>query len=58
MRVMSFGYDARTHSSSPLSNDHLHGHAEQLLESLTMKRDVTNVCSSPYESNGIVLIVV
>lgn len=42
-RVISFGYDARTHSASPLSQQHLHGHAEQLLGDLTRKRDVTNV---------------
>lgn len=59
MRVISFGYDARTHSASPLSQQHLHGHAEQLLENLTRKRDVTDVRKIPYEIiTGILLNVI
>lgn len=43
IRVFSYGYDARTHSSSPLSSDHLLGHAEDFLETFTMRRDLTEV---------------
>lgn len=56
IRVISFGYDARTHSSSPLSQQHLHDHAEQLVENLTRRRNVTKVCGTQYEiAPGIVI---
>lgn len=59
IRVISFGYDARTHSSSPLSQQHLHSHAEQLVENLTRRRDVSNVRQISYPIvTGIILIVI
>ena len=43
IRVLTYGYDARTHSSSLLSREHLHDHAEQLVEELRRERTITNV---------------
>ena len=43
IRVLSYGYDARTHSSSLLSQEHLHDHAEQLVEELRRERTITQV---------------
>ena len=43
IRVLSYGYDARTHSSSLLSQEHLHDHAEQLIEELRRERTITEV---------------
>lgn len=43
IRVMSYGYDARTHGSEPLTHEFLHGHAEQLVQDVTDKRMDTNV---------------
>ena len=43
IRVLSYGYDARTHSSSHLSQEHLHDHAEQLIEELRRERTITEV---------------
>ena len=43
IRVLSYGYDARTHSSSLLTQEHLHDHAEQLIEELRRERTITKV---------------
>ena len=43
IRVLSYGYDARTHGSSPFSQEHLHGHAEQLIRELRRERTITEV---------------
>ena len=43
IRVLSYGNDARTHSSSLLSQEHLHDHAEQLIEELRSERMITKV---------------
>ena len=43
IRVLSYGYDARTHSSSLLSQENLHDHAEQLIEELRRERTITEV---------------
>ena len=43
IRVLSYGYDARTHSSSFLSRENLHDHAEQLIEALRRLRTITEV---------------
>ena len=43
IRVLTYGYDARTHSSSLLSQEHLHDHAEQLIEELRRERTITDV---------------
>ena len=43
IRVFSYGYDARTQSSSLLSREHLHDHAEQLIEELRRERMLTEV---------------
>ena len=43
IRVLSYGYDARTHSSSLLSRENLHDHAEQLIEELRRERAITEV---------------
>jgi len=47
IRVLSYGYDARTHSSSLLSREHLHGHAEQLIEELRRERTITETTRRP-----------
>ena len=43
IRVLSYGYDARTHSSSLMSQQHLHDHAEQLIVELRRERTNTEV---------------
>ena len=42
-RVLSYGYDARTSGSTPLSEQYLHDHAYELIGSLAMKREMTDV---------------
>ena len=43
IRVLSYGYDVRTQSTSPLSQENLHDHAEQLIEELSRERQTTKV---------------
>lgn len=57
IRVLSYGYDARTHSTSPLSSKHLLDHAENFLETLTMERDLTEVLKEFKKPRGTVLTV-
>jgi hypothetical protein len=49
VRVMTYGYDAKTHSSGTLTQEFLHGHAEQFVQDVTERRQDTEVCqiSSP-----------
>ncbi|KAK1613488.1 hypothetical protein BDP81DRAFT_513692 [Colletotrichum phormii] len=44
-RVLCWGYDANTHSSSSVSIQYLYDHARELVADLTRKRGLTNVCN-------------
>jgi hypothetical protein len=42
-RVLSYGYDARTSGDTPLSEQYFHDHAYELIGSLAMEREMTDV---------------
>ena len=42
-RVISWGYDANTHSTSPISAQHLYDHAKTLVSDLCLNRKLTKV---------------
>jgi len=42
-RILSYGYDARTHGSSPISNQYLFAHAQEFVTALVQQREKTNV---------------
>lgn len=42
-RIFSWGYDSRTHSSTPVSEEFIWGHGTNLVSDLTLERDATNV---------------
>lgn len=42
-RVITWGYDANTHSSSRVSCQYLYDHARQLVSDLCRKRELTEV---------------
>ena len=43
-RIFSYGYDSRTHGSSPVSEQYIWQHATALISDLTLIREETNVC--------------
>ena len=43
IRVLSYGYDARTYGSSLLNREHLNNHAERLIEELRKERTIAEV---------------
>lgn len=45
-RIFSWGYDANTHSTSPISAQYLYDHATTLISDLCLKRRMTNVLIS------------
>lgn len=45
-RIMSWGYDANTHSNSQISAQYLYDHAKTLISDLCLKRDRTKVLKS------------
>jgi hypothetical protein len=47
-RIMSWGYDARTHSFSHIGGKYIYDHGRTLISDLCVKRALTKV----YESNG------
>lgn len=47
-RILAFGYDGRTHDSTPLSCQKLHEHAISLVTDLTLYRRSTDVCLYTY----------
>lgn len=44
-RIFSWGYDSRTHGSTPVSEEFIWGHGINLVSDLTLERDATNVRS-------------
>jgi hypothetical protein len=42
-RIFSWGYDANTHSNSPISVQYLDDHATQLVSDLTLERQLSEV---------------
>lgn len=42
-RILTWGYDANTHSTSRISAQHLYDHAKTLVSDLCLKRRVTEV---------------
>jgi hypothetical protein len=42
-RILSWGYDANTHSTSPISTQSLYDHAKTLISDLCLKRRLTEV---------------
>ncbi len=50
-RILSWGYDANTHSTSPISAQYLYDHARTLVSDLCLKRRLTKVLESSVESD-------
>lgn len=42
-RILSWGYDANTHSTSPISAQYLYDHARTLVSDLVLERKLTKV---------------
>lgn len=42
-RILSFGYDSRTHASTPVSEDFIWAHGKTLITDLTLEREATEV---------------
>lgn len=42
-RIMTWGYDSRTHARNPISSQHLHDHADTLVSDLWLEREMTSV---------------
>ena len=42
-RIFTWGYDANTHSDSPISVQYLYDHATQLVSDLTLERQLSEV---------------
>lgn len=49
-RICSWGYDANTHSTSPISAQYLYDHATTLISDLCLKRSMTNVLKYLYRN--------
>lgn len=45
-RIMAWGYDSNTHSSSLISAQYLHDHADTLVSDLCLERALTSVSAS------------
>ncbi|MCJ1423210.1 hypothetical protein MMC29_001092 [Sticta canariensis] len=59
-RVISWGYDANTHSNSPISAQHLYDHAKTLVSDLCLNRKLTKTQTRPivfvaHSLGGIIL---
>jgi len=52
-RILSWGYDANTHGTSPISAQYLYDHARTLVSDLCLKRRLTKVLESSVESSPL-----
>lgn len=43
-RIFSYGYDSRTHASTPVSNQFIWQHGQALIADLTLQREETQAC--------------
>jgi hypothetical protein len=55
-RILSFGYDSRTHATENLSHQTFHGHAITLLQSLSLYRRKTKVGMLSPSLTGLTLL--
>jgi hypothetical protein len=46
-RIYSYGYDSRTHASSPITEQFIHDFARQLVSELVLEREMTEVRVPP-----------
>ena len=54
-RIYSYGYDSRTHASSPITEQFIHDFARQLVSELVLEREVTEVSGSPFGTSCLLL---
>ena len=52
-RILSWGYDASTHGTSPISAQYLYDHARTLVSDLCLKRRLTKVLALSVECNPL-----
>ncbi|MCJ1245931.1 hypothetical protein MMC30_003135 [Trapelia coarctata] len=45
--ILTWGYDSRTHSTSPISTQHFDDHAEELVQQLCLEREMNQISKRP-----------